>query len=190
MENLQKKLKPILIGTSAGGLNVLVNILSNINNNLEHPIIIVQHIAQNDDYDLSQYFQHKLNKKVIEVESGMKIEKYKRYIAPADYHILIEEDETFSISLDEKVCYSRPSIDVLFQSATIVYESNLTGIILSGANNDGSTGIESIKDNGGITIVQDPKTAEYAIMPQFAINTNKIDYILSINEIVNYINKI
>ena len=88
------------------------------------------------------------------------------YIAPANYHLLVEGDQTLSLSVDAKVCYSRPSIDVLFETAAEVYRSDLVGVILTGASDDGTSGLKRIKEQGGLTIAQDPATAEYAVMPR------------------------
>lgn len=109
------------------------------------------------------------------------------YIAPPNYHLLIEKNGEFTLSVDDKVNFSRPSIDVLFETAADTYGGELIGILLTGANQDGSRGIECVKENGGLTVAQDPKTAEIPIMPEKAIKTGKIDLILSIDEIVEFL---
>ena len=105
------------------------------------------------------------------------------YIAPPGYHLLIEENRSFSLSVDPKVNYTRPSIDVLFDSAADVYEDRVIGVILTGANSDGSRGLGRIKERGGLAIAQDPASAEAAYMPGAAINTNHIDHFLKLQEI-------
>ena len=104
---------------------------------------------------------------------------------PANYHLLLESDKTFSLTVDEKVNYSRPSIDVTFKSVADVFGEKLIGIILTGANSDGAMGLKTIKDKGGITIVQDPLTAESAVMPQSAIRACDPDYVLPLDEIAS-----
>jgi two-component system chemotaxis response regulator CheB len=105
------------------------------------------------------------------------------YFAPPNYHLLIENDKTFSLSTDEKVNYSRPSIDVLFESAANAYGPRLAAIILTGANNDGAEGLRRIKQKGGLVIVQDPQSAENSYMPAAALKAVKPDFVLSLVEI-------
>jgi two-component system chemotaxis response regulator CheB len=105
------------------------------------------------------------------------------YFAPANYHLVIENDKTFSLNIDRKINFSRPSIDCLFFSASDVYRDKLLGILLTGANNDGAKGMKYIQINGGLTIVQDPKDAEVSSMPMSAIEIMKPDWILPLNKI-------
>ena len=109
--------------------------------------------------------------------------KNKIYIAPPNYHLLVEADRTFSLSIDEPVNYARPSIDVLFETAADVYKTNLIGVILTGANTDGSHGLKRIKETGGLSVVQDPSTAEADTMPRAAIAAVDVDYVLPLEEI-------
>ena len=104
------------------------------------------------------------------------------YLAPADYHLLVEKGE-FSLSVDEAVSHSRPSIDVLFESAADAYGPSLIGVILTGANNDGASGVRRIKSRGGLVVAQDPKTAEAPSMPEAAIATGAVDQILPLDQI-------
>ncbi len=112
------------------------------------------------------------------------------YIAPPDYHLMIEPDHTFSLSVDASVKYSRPSIDVLFETASQAYNDRLIGIILTGANDDGANGIISIDQRNGLTIAQDPKEALNASMPLASIRTGAVKKILSLREIQVFLNKI
>ena len=105
------------------------------------------------------------------------------YVAPPDYHLLIERDETISLSIDEKVNYSRPSIDVLFENATYAWSAGLIGVVLTGANADGARGLRVIKERGGLTVVRDPATAEHPVMPQAAIDATEVDHVLPLEEI-------
>jgi two-component system chemotaxis response regulator CheB len=112
------------------------------------------------------------------------------YIAPPNYHLLFENDQSFTLTVDERVNYARPSIDVLFETAAEAYKDTLIGIILTGANTDGSRGLKKIKDFGGLTIVQDPATAESDSMPRAAILTTQVDHVLPIEEIAEFLNSL
>jgi len=111
------------------------------------------------------------------------------YIAPANYHLMIENNKTFSLTIDEYVNFARPSIDVLFESAADAYKNKLIGIVLTGSNNDGAKGIKRVKEYGGLAIVQDPETAESPTMPASAIAAVQPDYILSLEKIVQFLIK-
>jgi two-component system chemotaxis response regulator CheB len=128
--------------------------------------------------------------KIKYAEDKEKIRKGCVYIAPPDYHLLIEDDRTFSLSVDAPVNYSRPSIDVLFESASDVFSEHIIGIILTGANSDGSLGLKRIKERGGLTIVQSPQSAEYPVMPTAAIAETDVDYVLDIEEIADKIKEL
>ena len=111
-------------------------------------------------------------------------------MAPPNYHLLIEPDQTFTLTIDERVNYARPSIDVLFETAAEVFREHLIGIILTGANNDGSHGLKRIKELGGMAIVQDPETAEVDSMPKAAVAACAVDHVLSLEEISAFLNKL
>lgn len=112
------------------------------------------------------------------------------YIAPANYHLLLEQDETLSFSAEEKVNFARPAIDVLFETAADAYGSGLIGIILTGAGSDGSKGLKKIRESGGLVIVQDPATAQADAMPRAAIAITPVDHILPLPEIGPFLNRI
>lgn len=190
MEKEQVKIELIVIGGSSGSLDVLLTIFALLNRSFTIPIIIVLHRNKNADTNLIKVLSTKINLKVKEADEKEPIRPGNIYLAPPDYHLLIEKDRTLSLDISEKVQYSRPSIDVTFQSAADVYKSKLLGIILSGANSDGAAGLASIKKNGGSVIVQDPATAQIPYMPQQAIVQTKVDEILSTNEIAQYINSL
>ncbi|MBA3900262.1 MAG: chemotaxis protein CheB [Bacteroidetes bacterium] len=164
-------------------MRVIRKILTDLPKGFSLPVIIVEHISPNSD----NFWIKSLNKicklMVKEADEKEKIKKSTVYIAPPGYHLLIEQDFTFSLSSDERVNFSRPSIDVLFETAADAYKESLIGIILTGANNDGAKGLKMIKKNGGLTIVQDPSGAEVDIMPLAAILSAKPDFILAIKEI-------
>ena len=178
------KYKCIVIGVSAGGLEALTKIFTKLPEDFPLPILVVQHIHKSQNGYFITHHNSKCVLKVKEAEEKEKILPGNIYFAPPDYHLLVEDDETLALSTDEKVNYSRPSIDVLFESAADVYKENLIGIILTGANNDGTEGMKIIKQKGGFTIAQDPKDAEFAIMPQAAIDIVEMDLILTLKEMI------
>lgn len=179
--------KAIVIGSSAGGINALTKVLSVLPADFPLPIVIVQHLHPESGHHLPHILGTKSALKIKQADEKEKIEKGWVYLAPPNYHLLIEEDFTFSLSLESPVNYSRPSIDVLFESAVYAYRQHLIGIILTGANHDGSLGLKKIKETGGFTIVQDPKTAEADAMPKAAIEATTIDKILPLQDIGLYL---
>lgn len=177
------KYEIIVIGTSLGGLSALKIVLINIPEELKVPIAIVQHRHPDSSKGLSDFLQQYTSLAVKEVEDKEEIVPGSIYLAPSDYHLLIEPNY-FALSTDEPVCYARPSIDVLFESAADVYGEKAIGVILTGANEDGSQGLKTLKARGGITIVQEPNTAVCAVMPQAAINAVKtVDWVLPLEKI-------
>ena len=128
--------------------------------------------------------------KIKEADEKEKIEPGTIYISPANYHLMVGNDKCFELSIDERVNFARPSIDVLFESAAGVYKDALIGIVLTGSNNDGANGLKKIKDNGGLAIAQDPDTADAGYMPAAAIAATQVDYILPLNEIMDLLIKI
>lgn len=186
----RKNYKAVVIGSSAGGLNALKLLFYGLDERFSLPVIIVQHISPNAE----NYLIHILNEfhrlKVKEADEKESPEKGMAYLAPPNYHLLIEPDCTFTLTIDERVNYARPSIDVLFETAAEAYKDRLIGIILTGANNDGSKGLKKIRDLGGLTIVQDPETAEVDSMPRAAIQTTAVDHIMTIDEISSLLNSL
>lgn len=185
-----KKIGALVIGGSAGSLDVLLKILPEINPNLDFPIIIVVHRKQGTDSLLSDLLSHRTELKVKEADEKEKINKGYVYIAPSDYHLLIEKDYTFSLDYSEKINYSRPSIDVTFQTAADAYGEQLVCLLLSGSNADGVNGLISVKKNGGITLAQDPDSAQVTYMPEQAILRANVTDILKIEQMANYINSL
>jgi two-component system chemotaxis response regulator CheB len=180
----------IVIGTSAGGLNALQEILAPLPGDFRFPILIVQHRWPAQDDMMVFLLNESCNLHVKEAEQLEPICPGRVYLAPANYHLLVEPNKTLSLSVDDKVCYSRPSIDVLFETAAVVYCATLVGIILTGANHDGTAGLQTIQENGGFTIAQDPRTAEAPTMPNAAIQNNRVDKILSLPDIAQYLTRI
>jgi two-component system, chemotaxis family, protein-glutamate methylesterase/glutaminase len=182
--------KAVVVGASAGGLSALVNIFEGLPVNYVLPVIVVQHRAKDQRDLLEDVLQSKCRIKIKQADEKEKIEPGIIYIAPPDYHLLVERDYTFSLSSDEPVNFSRPSIDVTFESAANVYKTGLTGLILTGANKDGTAGIAAIRQMGGITIVQDPREAHYSFMPASAIATQLVNHIMPLAQIQDYLLKL
>lgn len=181
--------KAVVIGASAGGLEALKKILVQLEDNFRMPVLVVQHISAHSDNYLTVHLNNLCKINVKEAEEKEKILAGTAYFAPPNFHMLVEEDYSISFTVDKKINYARPSIDVLFETAAYAFGQRLIGIILTGANNDGARGLEKIKQFGGITIVQDPAESEVDIMPRAAIERAKPDYLLKLDEIAAYLNK-
>ena len=173
----------IVIGVSAGGMKALDTILPHLPADFALGIIVVQHLHPSAEDALVRRLDKSCELAVKQADEKESVAPGVIYIAPPDYHLMVEEDRTFSLSLDEPVKYARPSIDVLFETAADAYGSRLVGIVLTGANTDGSHGLKRIKESGGLTVVQDPSTAEIETMPRAAIAATKVDHILPLEEI-------
>ncbi len=176
--------KMVVIGSSAGGLNALKAILPALPADFPVPLIIVQHISPSSDNYMVQ-FLNKISKiRVKEADEQEQLKQGTAYVAPPNYHLLVEENFTLSLSMEERINYSRPSIDITFETAAYAYGKLLVGIVLTGANADGSQGLRVIKALGGYTIVQDPHFAESSMMPTAAIKLVRPHAILTLDKIV------
>lgn len=178
--------KAIVMGISAGGMAALAKILPALPRDFPLPLMIVQHLHPHQGRFYVNYFDSLCNVMVKEADEKEKIQAGIVYFAPPNYHLLVEADTSLSLTVDEKVNFSRPSIDVLFESAADIYRAHLIGVVLTGANGDGALGLKKIKQNGGLAIVQDPEDAEVAVMPQAAIAATTVDYILSLSNIIAF----
>jgi two-component system chemotaxis response regulator CheB len=158
----------VVVGTSWGGLTALKELIQRLPNGFGLPLIVVQHRHRQSDHLLSSLLQDGTSLCVCEIEDKAPIEPGNVYIAPADYHLLIEGGY-FSLSTDEPVRFSRPSIDVAFVSAADMYRERTVGVVLTGANDDGARGLRRIADRGGLAFVQLPQTAESPTMPAAAL---------------------
>jgi two-component system chemotaxis response regulator CheB len=179
---IQRDFELIVIGCSLGGMKALQTILGSLPATFCVPIAIVQHRYRTSSEGLPSYLRRHSNLPVVDADDKQWIEKGHVYLAPANYHLLIENNE-LSLSVDEAVAYSRPSVDVLFESAAEAYRDKVVGVVLTGANSDGARGAAEIKKRGGFVIVQDPKTAEAPSMPQSAIDAARVDRILPLERI-------
>jgi len=173
----------IVIGCSAGGLHALIVLLEDLPLNCRVPIVIVQHRSKDERELLEVVLRQRCAIPIRQADEKEAIANGYVYIAPPDYHLLVEQNRTFSLSTDEKVNYARPSIDVLFETAAEVYTDKLAGVILTGANSDGCQGVKAIHRRGGFTIAQDPREAEFPAMPLAAVKSGDIDRVLSLADI-------
>ncbi|MBC3787527.1 chemotaxis protein CheB [Spirosoma utsteinense] len=172
--------KVVIIGGSTGSIEVLLQLLPALQSPLAFSVVIVLHRKNTADSTLANLLSLKTAIPVKEVDDKDILQPGHIYLAPADYHLLIELDGSFSLDDSEKVNYSRPSIDVAFESAADVFGPALIGVLLSGANADGTNGLIAIKQAGGQVVVQQPETAQVAFMPQQAILRSQPDYILDV----------
>jgi two-component system, chemotaxis family, protein-glutamate methylesterase/glutaminase len=185
-----KKYEAIVIGGSVGGMDAVSEILSGLPESFGPPIVIVLHRLKNVQSSLIYLLDQKTALEVREIADKDLIENNKVYVAPANYHTLIEKERFFSLDCSPPVKFCRPSADVLFESAAQVYKDKLIGIILTGANDDGSAGLKAVSGHGGLAIVQDPSTAVGAQMPLAAIEAVSGSLIMKIDEIKSYLLKL
>jgi len=164
------KCSALIIGGSAGSLDVLLEIFPNLSARINFPIIVVTHRKSGNDSLLTDLLKNRTSLIVQEAEEKSKLLPGYIYIVPADYHLLIENNHTISLDYSEKVNYSRPSIDVTFQSAAEIFKDELVCMLLSGSNADGVEGLKTVKKYGGLAVVQNPETAIMPYMPQQALN--------------------
>jgi two-component system chemotaxis response regulator CheB len=180
----------VVIGSSAGGLDALKRILGGLPADFVPPVVIVQHRSPNSaDVGLPSYYDSRCALPVRSVTDKQTIDSRHVYIAPPDYHLFVD-DGTFALSTGERVSFSRPSIDVLFESAVDHYEDAVIAVILTGGNDDGATGLQRVKRAGGYTIVQDPDTASNRAMPDAALALGPVDAVLALDEIAPYLSKL
>jgi two-component system chemotaxis response regulator CheB len=179
----------IVIGTSAGGLDVLNKILPAMKISGLLKACVVIHLPASGPNLIPDLMSEKCSLQVKEAEPGEKILPDTIYISPPDYHLCIEPNQILSLSSEEPVNFSRPSIDLLFESAAYAYGNKVAGILLTGANSDGAKGLLKIKEAGGITIVQDTSDAEYEVMPQSALDIMKPDHVLPVSEIAKLVTR-
>jgi two-component system chemotaxis response regulator CheB len=176
----------IIIGVSAGGVEALNELFPQLPKNFPLPILVVLHLNPTGAF-IPNAFYPPPGMTLREAEEKEAILPGVVYFAPPNYHLLVEDDETFSLSVEAPVCYARPSIDVTFMSAAEVYRKRLIGIVLTGANEDGANGLKRIKDLGGLTIAQDPKEAKTPTMPEAAIKIAAPHHVFNLKEIALFL---
>jgi two-component system chemotaxis response regulator CheB len=177
----------VVIGTSAGGLAALQVLLPGLPQDFPWPVILVQHRGREAGSGLCDFLQKSSGLPVLEPEDKETIAPGRVYLAPRDYHLLIE-GRHFALSTDAPVCYARPSIDVLFESAADAYGKGVIGVILTGKNRDGARGLAAIKGGGGLAVIEDPATAESREMPEAALAATVADRVLPLAEIAPCLN--
>ena len=180
----------ILIGGSAGSLEIILDAISFLPENANYCCVVIVHRKSSTESILEELFASKTRLPVKEVEDKETIVPGTIYIAPADYHLLFETERTFSIDASEKIHFSRPSIDVSFESASEVFGSSVIGILLSGANADGAKGLQKIERAGGMVIIQNPETAEVSYMPEQGLKLVERPVILDGNSIGAYLSNL
>ncbi len=177
----------VVIGTSLGGLTALPVILRALPRDFRSPVVIVQHRAiLSDDTGLVGGLQPGSLLEVRAVEDKDPLTAGRVYLAPADYHLLVE-DEHLTLSTEARVMHARPSIDVLFESAAESHGNRVIAVVLTGASRDGTVGAQKVKERGGVVLVQDPSTAECKVMPAAAIAGVKVDRVLTLAQIPQYL---
>jgi two-component system, chemotaxis family, protein-glutamate methylesterase/glutaminase len=172
----------IAVGASLGGLQAVETLLSGLPQDFPVPVAVVQHRRADAGDRLRVILQRHTTLRVREPHDKEAVLPGRVYLAPPDYHLLVE-GTAFTLSTEGPVSYARPSIDVLLDSASDAYGAGLIGVILTGANHDGAYGAKRVKERGGLVLVQDPATAESAVMPRAAISATQVDYVLPLPEI-------
>lgn len=180
-------IEAVVIGASAGAVEALSILLPALPATLRVPVIVVVHVPANRRSLLAELFAPKCALSVREAEDKQPLDHGTIWFAPSGYHLLIESDRSFALSLDELVNYSRPSIDVLFESAADVYKDRLLALVLTGANQDGAAGSLAVHAAGGLVGVQDPASASASAMPTFAIERSPPDLVGSLGELAAFV---
>ena len=180
----------VVIGGSAGSLDVVLKIIAALPINMQSTVLVILHRKNTSDSPLVNIFASRTKLPVKEVEDKEALLPGTIYLAPPDYHLLIEDAQNFSLDCSEKIHYSRPSIDVTFESAGETFGAQCAGVLLSGANADGAQGLKAIRQQGGFTIAQDPSTAEVGFMPQQAILIDAAASIITTDNLPSFISNL
>jgi two-component system chemotaxis response regulator CheB len=186
----KRRFQAVVIGVSSGGMQALKMLLGELPADFPLPLLIVQHISADAGDGLARLLDELCAIRVKEADEQDKILAGTVYLAPANYHLLVEQGGTLALSADSPVSYARPSIDVLFESAAAAYGPALIGVILTGANFDGSQGLKMLKQAGGVAIVQDPADAAARQMPMAALAATAVDHLLPLAEIASQLKKL
>lgn len=189
MQNREARYELVVMGASLGGFHALGVMLDELPDSFPLPLAIVQHRSSDSDELLVLLLNRRCRLPIVEVEDKQMIAAGRVYVAPANYHLLVEHQH-FALSTQAPVQFARPSIDVLFESAAEAYGERLIAVLLSGSNQDGARGMKAVKARGGLTIVQDPTTAESRQMPEAAIAVTQIDHILPLPEIAGFLGSV
>ena len=190
MIELAQRIDAIAIGTSAGGVEALMRILPALPANDQVAVFVVVHVPRERPSLLTEIFSYKCAMTVEEAVDKADIRPGRIYFAPADYHLLVDRGPQIALSVDDVVQFSRPSIDVLFESAADVYGKRLAGVLLTGGNEDGAAGLAYIARCGGATLLQDPTEAAAAMMPESALKIMQPTHVLQLDEIATLLKNI
>jgi len=185
--NLNNSYKAVVIGGSAGSFQGVVKILSQLPQGFPLPIIMCLHRLKHVRNGFVEALSIKSVVQVTEPFDKENIKKGSVYLAPANYHMSIELGNHFALSTEEMINNSRPAIDITLGTSAFVYRDKLIGILLSGANRDGALGMKYIKERGGLTIVQEPTECMIDTMPKAALAVTKIDHVMKIDQIVEFL---
>jgi two-component system, chemotaxis family, protein-glutamate methylesterase/glutaminase len=183
MASLGDRVHAVVIGASAGGLEALSVLLPALPPGTRASVFIVLHLPRDRPSLLTQILARKCALPVREAQDKELVELGTVYFAPSNYHLLVDQGPSLALSVDDPVCHSRPSINVLFESAADVFSDRLLGIILTGANDDGAAGLAAVQDHGGFTVVQQPETARSPQMALAAIKRRTPDRVLPLEQI-------
>lgn len=178
-----RKFSAVVIGASAGGIAALLDVLPGLPRDVPVPVVVVVHMLRGRQSQLVDVFAARLDLPVQEAQDKDAVAAGSVYFAPADYHLSLENDRSFSLSCEPLHIFTRPAIDFAMQSAADVYGDALAGILLTGANHDGAAGLAAVGAAGGLTVVQDPAEAQMAHMPQAAISLRAPDLVLPLRDI-------
>lgn len=181
-ERLRGQIDAVVMGTSAGGVEALSQLLPTLPRGFRPAVLIVMHLPRNRPSLLVELFQPKCSLEVREAQDKEPVTPGTITFAPPDYHLLVDAGLSLALSVDNPVHYSRPSIDVLFESAADVYGPRLAAFLLTGANEDGARGLEAVRKAGGVTVVQEPGTAHVPFMPEAALRRGPADFVLSLDQ--------
>lgn len=182
--------KAIAIGGSAGSFQGIAHMLAGLPQDFPLPVIMCLHRLKHVRNGFIEALEIKSVKPVVEPEDKETIKRGKVYLAPSNYHLCVELGNYFSLSTEEMVNNSRPSIDITFESASYVFKDKLIGILLSGANRDGAFGMKKIRERGGLTIVQEPAECMIDTMPRAALEETSIHHVLRIDRIISLLNEL
>lgn len=186
---LAKSYEAIAIGVSAGGFKALSSVLPFLKSSLPVAVLVVQHMSPDSDGYLIEHLDGLCGVGVKFADDKEPLCNGMIYFAPPNYHLLVESDRSLSLTIDPRVNFSRPSIDVLFESAAEVFLQNLIGVIMTGASSDGTAGLRRIKQCGGLTVAQSPESAEVDTMVVSAIESTAIDHIIALDELGLFLNR-
>lgn len=187
---MKKRFEMIVVGTSSGGVTAVQQLLKNLDDKLSMPIVVVQHLPDHSRVAPQTVYGNHTTRDLVEVIDKMPVADRTVFFAPPGYHLSIEAGKYFALSQEDKVNYSRPSIDVTFDSASDIFHKSLCAVLLTGANDDGAKAMARLSQEGAYTIVQDPESAEVDRMPTAALKLFSPDFVGNIEDIAHHLNNL